>query len=102
MDKPKLAVVEKIPSADQEDIKGVIDMLERALVDAREGKILSVAVCMVGPGGKFGHFSARSSRHMGPLVATVGLTHWRLCEEMWHDLSVESEEFTDPPRGPVA
>ena len=100
MDKPKLTLVEKIPPSirniEQEDICGVIDVLERALADAREGNILACAVCMVGPDGRFGHFSARSARHIGSLVATVSLTHWRLCEEMWNDMGVETEEFTDP------
>jgi hypothetical protein len=95
MDKPKLTVVEKIPTAEQEEIRAVIDVLERALVEAKEGKVLAVAIPMVLQGGKFGYYSSNSNRFTAPLIAAVNLTNWRLCEELWSGMSVESEEFPD-------
>ena len=97
MDKPKLSLIETIPTADQQEIRSVIDVLERALAEAREGRVLAVAISMVGHGRKVGFYSSESYRHAAQLVASVGLTQWRLCEGMWHDMSVETEEYPDLP-----
>ena len=101
MDKPHLTVVEKIPSVEQEEIRAVIDVLERALAEAREGKILAVAVPMVLQGNKFGYYSSHSNRSTAPLISAINLTNWRLCEELWSGMSVESEEFNDPLDDPA-
>jgi hypothetical protein len=101
MDKPKLTVVEQIPTAAQEEIRAVIDVLERALAEAREGKILAVAIPMVLKGNKFGYYSSNSNRHMAPLISAVNLTNWRLCEEAWGGVNVQTEEFDDPLDDPA-
>jgi len=97
MDKPKLTLVETIPNIEQEEVRAVIDVLERALAEAKEGKLRAVAISMVLHEGKFGFYSSHSSRYTAPLIAAVNLTNWRLCEELWNGVSVQTEEFEDPP-----
>lgn len=101
MDKPTLTLVETIPTAEQEEIRSVIDVLERVLKEAKEGIITAVAVSVVLKGNKFGYYSSSSDRQKAMLSATVNLTNWRLCEELWHDQDVEMEEYPDPLDDPA-
>ena len=100
-DKPKLTVVETIPITDDMDIRCVVDVLERALADAREGRILAVAVSLVGPKNRLGYYSSSSPRYHSALLASVNLMNWRVCEEFWIG-DVETEEYPDPPTHPEA
>ena len=102
MDKPKLTVVETIPTADQVEIRSAVDILERALADAREGNILACAIALVGSNQKVGYMSSESSRHATQLIASVGLMHFRLCSNCWEELGMGTEEFPDPPSEPAA
>jgi hypothetical protein len=96
-DKPKLTLVETLPSADQPDIASVIDVLQRALADAKEGNVLACAIALVGPKDRLGYYSSSSPRYLSSLLSSVNLTNWRLCEEFWHDKEVDTEEFPEPP-----
>jgi hypothetical protein len=102
MDKRKLTLVETIPTADEMEVRSCIDVLERALADARAGNILACAISMVASDRRLGHMYSDSPRHGAQLIAAVGLTQWRLCEIMWHDKDVETEDFPEPPPGNLA
>jgi len=95
-DKPKLTVVEKLHTADQKDIACVIDVLQRALADAKEGKVVACAIALVGPKDRLGYYSSCSPRYLSSLLASVNLTNWRICDEFWRS-DVDTEEYDDPP-----
>jgi hypothetical protein len=98
MDKPDhLKLVGMILPADAQEIRSCIDVLERALAEAREGRVLAVAISMVGAGNKIGFYSSETRRNSAKLLASSQLTVWRLSESMWHDMSVETEEYPDLP-----
>jgi hypothetical protein len=96
MDKPHLTVVETLPSIDRPDIASVIDVLQRALADAKEGKVVACAIALVGPKDRLGYYSSSSPRYLATLLASVNLTNWRLCDEFWRS-DVDTEEFPEPP-----
>jgi hypothetical protein len=96
-DKPKLTLVNTIPTAEREEVRAVVDVLERALAEAKEGKIVAIAISVVASGSKFGFYSSCSPRNRATLSASVNLTNWRLCQDLWDAPSVETEEYDDPP-----
>lgn len=96
MDKPKLTVIESIPTADEVEIRSAINVLEQALADAREGNIFACAIALVGSGRKVGYISSESSRHATQLIASVGLMHHRLCANCWDEMGMGVEEYPDP------
>jgi len=92
-----MKLVDTIPTASHKDMLSAIDVLERALVDAKQGKVVAVGIALVGPDQRVGYMSSESARHAVQLVAAANLMNWRLCESVWTQLDVELEEYPDPP-----
>lgn len=77
--------------------RSVIDVLERALVEARNGDISAVALSFLGQLGTAGYYVSEIGL-MGPgLLGAVSLMQNRLCEEMWAGKhgDVDTEHFSD-------
>jgi len=106
--KPKLGLikksnVEKLNTQIEKERKSAIDVLELALAEAKAGNVLAVAISIVGPPGPgganaIGYYSSEVNQLGSPLLASISLTYFRFCQNMWQgDMTeVRTDDLPDP------
>ena len=89
--------------AGQQILHEPIDVLELALAEAKAGNVLAVAISLVGPPGPgganaIGYYSSEVNQLGSPLLASISLTYFRFCQNMWQgDMTeVRTDDLPDP------